>query len=427
LLLEGSCFFKFSTYPFSVLFHPSQPLSDKSRSYILSLDIEADTRLLRERLNICKEALEYFRASSSILKEGVKAGLSLYDIAVMCCRNDNLGEIPSKLEVLFSMASELAYSAVENGRWHHSAASKALAEQLSPNEASLFAAKTGSGIHKSMSALHFPQMAKIALVEFPLPSKDLPCMPGMIQSSASDSSSDLDCEEWAANVIADVSLDKSFSIMNCKGRSGSIESDTSSDSGSLDSPRGFWHKAPCSVPSSDDSDDGSISWSPTSDHKTLHRLPLFPDFELESCNPSEAGRCTSMLSLYSNSEQEACTGLNLPDLPLPLSSRPQDGRAVSFASLVSDEFGDRFPTNARDVEVSEIIPTLKRPENIGLARSQSYSALSAQAEENQSSSQAKRLFISEEPEQYRQYFMKFVNLVIARETTAAARLTGAKS
>ena len=72
------------------------------------MNIEKDARLLKERLNICTEAIDYFCASCSILKAGVQAGLTLYEIAVMCCRNDNLGELPSKLEMLFSMAAELA-------------------------------------------------------------------------------------------------------------------------------------------------------------------------------------------------------------------------------------------------------------------------------------------------------------------------------
>lgn len=398
--------------------------------------------MLRDKLNICKEALEYFRASSSILKEGVKAGLSLYDIAVICCRNDNLGEVPSKLEVLFSMASELAYSAVENGRWHHVAASKALAEQLSPKGGSLLASKGGPGFQRSVSALHFPRMSEMAVVEFAEASKeDSPGMPGMIQSSASDSSSEMDCEEWAANLIADVSLDKSFSIMNTKARSSSIESDTSSDAGSSGSPRGFWHTAPGSSPSLDDSDDeGSVTWSPACGHKTLQDLSRHPDFDRGSRNPMAADRRMSLvqdLSAYQDAESDSCNAsvvgrrmsMNVPDLQLSF-SKPLEFRSVSFAaSLVAEEFGELLPIVAQNepsVDGPDNIRALKRPEKGGLARSQSYSALSASVEDKKPSSQAKSLF-TEEPEQYRQYFMKFVNLVIARETTAAARLTGAKA
>ena len=40
------------------------------------------------------------------------------------------GEVPSKLESLMSMSGELTTSAIENGRWHHAAATRALEDQL---------------------------------------------------------------------------------------------------------------------------------------------------------------------------------------------------------------------------------------------------------------------------------------------------------
>lgn len=83
------------------------------------MDFEAAAHLLRERLNNCEEAVAYFRASSTLLKAGVASGLTLYDIAVLCYRNDNLAE--------FDMASELAHVAVENESWHHTCARRAVA------------------------------------------------------------------------------------------------------------------------------------------------------------------------------------------------------------------------------------------------------------------------------------------------------------
>ena len=47
------------------------------------------------------------------------------------------GEVPSKLETLTAMASELALSAVHNGKFHHSTASLALEEQLATRRQSL--------------------------------------------------------------------------------------------------------------------------------------------------------------------------------------------------------------------------------------------------------------------------------------------------
>ena len=82
-----------------------QPICNKLKKYIEALDIEADARLLHENLNIPGAAIDYFRASSALLKTGARAGLSLYDIACMCCRNDNLAEVPSMMENMFSMAS----------------------------------------------------------------------------------------------------------------------------------------------------------------------------------------------------------------------------------------------------------------------------------------------------------------------------------
>ena len=70
-----------------------QPLSKKSKDYVLGLDIEADVRLLQERLNMRNDVLDYFRSSCQILKAGVRAGLTLYDIcSEIMCRNDPSGE-----------------------------------------------------------------------------------------------------------------------------------------------------------------------------------------------------------------------------------------------------------------------------------------------------------------------------------------------
>jgi len=112
-----------------------QPLSKASREYVLGLDVEADVRLLRERLNMQNDVLDYFRCSCLILKAGVQAGLTLYHIcSEIMCRNDPSGEIPSKFEMLTTMASELAMSAIHNGKFQHAAASLALEEQLTTRQ-----------------------------------------------------------------------------------------------------------------------------------------------------------------------------------------------------------------------------------------------------------------------------------------------------
>lgn len=78
-----------------------EPLSKRSRDYVLGLDIEADVRLLQERLNMQNDVLDYFRSSCLILKAGVRAGLTLYDIcSEIMCRNDPSGECCRSLSVV---------------------------------------------------------------------------------------------------------------------------------------------------------------------------------------------------------------------------------------------------------------------------------------------------------------------------------------
>lgn len=209
-----------------------EPISQRSRDYILKLDIEADVRMLRERLHIPTEALDYFRASTMLLQAGVKAGMTLYDIAVLCCRNDDCGEVPSKLENLTAMAKELASAAVRNGRWHHAAASLALADQL-------FAENNQQ---RKLPAL-FKSKSSVGLI----------AEPSMTQSSGSDSSSDSgdadheECEEWAAAVIAEARVEaKSPMDISYRQRAESFGNEHSEldDTSKSTDEGGFWHVAP---------------------------------------------------------------------------------------------------------------------------------------------------------------------------------------
>ncbi len=70
------------------------PLGKKARDYVLNLDIDEDVRLLKERLGMGDDVLDYYRVSCMILKSGVKAGLTLYEIASgILCRTDPSGEL----------------------------------------------------------------------------------------------------------------------------------------------------------------------------------------------------------------------------------------------------------------------------------------------------------------------------------------------
>lgn len=395
--------------------HLKQPMSAKTKEYILNLDIEKDRKMLRERLNICGEALDYFYASSSILKAGTKAGLSLYEIALMCCRNDNLGEIPSKLEVLFGMANDLAESAVRNDRWDHGVACRAIQDQLLPNGGSLLNPnlKKNSFARKAASAFDLTGLARRS-------SKNACCttnVPGMTQS-ASDSSASSDdvetedCEEWAAEVITAVALDTSTRLLK-KSRSPSIESDTSSEDG------GFWHKSPDSQDDSwngsigeglNDDEEDSITWSPVASPsknvlgvsfmKPMTGSPLSRHNPLDmSYNPEDHARRFSFL----NQEDKPVT--NALQMKLP----PRMPSKVSFADLNDVEFDDDGASeNESRIDKHCLKPLSK------IRRSRSYCALTTKAENEMS----KPTSFTED--QYREYYLKFVDLVIVREVTAAS-------
>lgn len=387
-----------------------EPLCKKSRDYVLGLDIEADVRLLQERLHIGTEALDYFRASSKLLQAGVKAGLTLYDIAVMCCRNDNVGEVPSKLEMLVSMASELSTSAVENGRWHHAAASRALEDQLVHPEGETLI----SGIHKkspcmlkSASSANFSSFMSADSFSSDV-KKSAP--PPMTQSSASsDSSSDAgdavadveECEVWAAAVIADVSMEQGPVCLSRQSRSFSIGSESSSstdDSSSLSSsPKGFWYVRPGS--SAADKIDDEVTWTPDPS----------PRHSLELSLPSLRRASTSNLRAAFEGKEE--------------NSRP--------AMVTFDVSPVTHPTpppllddHLNKVDASYVRSAPPGVKSGGIVRSQSYSAFSFKdvldsPEFSQTNIRAGNSTTAES-EQYRTYFLKFVDLLIARETSSAS-------
>jgi hypothetical protein len=405
-------------------------MSQKTKDYILNLDVEKDVKLLREHLNLGTDALDYFYASSSILKAGTQVGLSLYDIAIMCCRNDNMGEVPSKLEVLFDMARELAHNAVQNGRWHHAAASQALVQQLSPQGISLLSPVPNKGFgKKAQSAFDLNQLAQ-GLENINENTKADGSMPGMIHSAGSDSSSESgdvdgeladDCEEWAANLIADVSMSNSTRFFSTtKTRSTSIESDGSSESVG----GGFWQKSPGSI--SDSSLDGtmdedSISWSSNSPGRDVFEGSYLHDSRM-SYNPFDTARRGSLIFT-----DESRIGLGFDESVIQ-SSRllARAPSKVSFLEPAIEMQEEKLKHSNSDVDVKPAMLKLNvNPKS--LKRSQSYSAMPTTHTEYkmyvdaiEESRSIKRSSLTEDQEiQYRDYYLKFVDLVIARETTSA--------
>lgn len=409
-----------------------EPMSRKTKKYILNLDIERDAKMLRDRFNICSEALAYFYASSSILKAGTKAGLSLYEIAVMCCRNDNQGEVPSKLEVLFGMAGELAESAIRDDRWGLAVASKALQEQLSPHGGSLLTPRPKSNFgRKAASAFDLTCLARSNETNTPA------AIPGMTSAGSDDSSTysddneNEDAEEWAAEVVNAVSLVTSTKLM-AKPRSVSIESDTSSDEG------GFWHTSPNtqddSWSESLDEDEDPTSWSPAGSPSNDALGLSFLNESRMNMNMSMTSNSLSMS--YNPCDHDSCTS-NFQGTNETRSSQthrsPRSPNRVSFANLNNINFEDAQDKNHRffgeidETDVKEKGHTIPDGRPFAkLGRSRSYSALSSTSigenQANDEKSITKRTSITED--QYREYFLKFVDLVVVREITAAAAAGG---
>jgi len=410
-----------------------QPLSEASKRYILNLDIEADARILLEQLNLSQAAVDIFRASTTILQAGVRAGLTLYEIAIMCCRNDDLGEIPSKLEILFNMAEELSLSALENGRWHHSAASRALADQLTPRvnaqalqrRSSVSSGSTANSncIPKSASSVHFKSMLSDLDVSMhdEDAKKDFPGMTGT-QSSASDSSSETDeavqednedfVDEWAASKVASVnmSMDQSMSMIAKEGRSSSIGSEDDSTDGS---PKGFWQTRPGSPSAAAGEDDVSWTLSPESSPTLTLAVPASAFPLLPKC------------SSVNETEGQKARQTNRASFRSPTVTFAEDPWMNKELEVPSSSLSEQH-SNTPKTSLSAL------PKMEGMKRSQSYSAISAlnaTSVKSVLSMSATRPTDShpdpftEEFDQYRDYFLKFVQLVIEREITAAQATT----
>jgi hypothetical protein len=451
-----------------------QPLSKEHKKYIEKLDIEADVRILEERLNICQEALDHFRAASALLKAGAKNGMTLHEIAIMCCRNDNLAKEPSLLERLTSMASELARTAVANDQWHHTTASRALAEQLTPKRNNLPATPADRSVRfqRCASSAEFISLAAAtsrdddnAMMmldpeEENSVSSNLSKMlaaqkrggggggsPSMLQSSGSDSSSDAgeampdkeEVEEWAHNLIEDSFVavhDMPIASHHRSGggrasagqRSSSISSDDASSDGSnlSSSPKGFWHVPPGKMPHDlSDDDDGSFSWSPHMSPRPLSS-PVMDE--------------SSLLDL----------GMPMVQQPVPMPSaatdesiNPKRRQSVKFAEhhLSPSACGPFIPPATVQVSLGPhnmisllgkvLEPPLARQDSTsGMIRSKSYSALSRSSEDTDNDpsvgavvpdalrpAMLSRRSSTEDDANMRTYFLKFIDLVIVREMT----------
>lgn len=468
-----------------------QPVSEKTKAYILNLDIEADARMLKERLSIPERALDYFRASSKLLQEGIKSGMTLYDVAILCCRNDNAGERQSKLETLIAMADEIAKSALDNGRWHHTAASRALEQQLTPassarigfnsNFLSPSVGKSNTGnfstMFKSQSSVNFTSF-RSAFEESnacgsSINSLNPPTPLAQSSMSGSDSSSDSgeeeeECDEWAAAFLADTlepiqspklpaSARRQRAISFAQGADSSIDNlsnDSMHSSSTHDelssSPMGFWHVPPSASKDSQSDNDSSL-WSPFASPSAS---PLLPSSVVDNeGGGSGIGNSLEMESLEletSSKNPNRLVKFDMANLLPPINFLRST--SVDASTETTDIQKENTSSNAGSNVVgaglqleetslpSSALPTtasaFKLPLFNGLRRSQSYSAFSFKRITDQNDatidngkplskagvgSAVHGTCTGLDAEQHRQYFHKFVDLLIDREITPKVR------
>lgn len=430
-----------------------EPLSDRSKAYIQKLDPEADAKILQEGLNIPEVAIDYLRASTSLLKAGVEAGLSLYNIAVMCCRNDNLAEKPSLLEHLTTMAEELAQVALSSEQFHHTAASQALEEQLTPKRPNMVTSRDRSSsrnFHRCASSGEFlsitlshdddddddgffvmdnedrTELIKAMNVDDKTSSlskaldEAAKSSPPLAQLSGSDASSENgnfeekeEVEQWASDIIED-SFQYKFSLPT--STRGQRSESLSSEEGSLStSPKGFWHIRPGSSVAATAAlidDCGSVNSFGTSPEEEPSFLMNSRRQSVSFADPPE--RLSVVASVNNPIETVAsvdklgkreCSD-SLPPSTLPFSERLIMARQESNATMSS----------------------------AGISRSKSFTALSRRSAEPSLSSMdsglnsktltqslapfpavAKRAGSFDDNQFFRTYFLKFLDLAIARE------------
>jgi len=88
-----------------------EKFDQESKKYIESIDIDANARLLTQKLNMSSESITTMKIGTMLLKKGAKNDLSLYDIANIICRQD-LDEA-STIEILCKKAEEMAQLSFE--------------------------------------------------------------------------------------------------------------------------------------------------------------------------------------------------------------------------------------------------------------------------------------------------------------------------
>jgi len=88
-----------------------RPVDPEIKEYILGLDFDALAKKLQEQVAVSDESLFLLRLSHNLIVNGIKAGLTLHDIAKLIARVED--DIPSPLERTVAVAEENAHRAIE--------------------------------------------------------------------------------------------------------------------------------------------------------------------------------------------------------------------------------------------------------------------------------------------------------------------------
>jgi hypothetical protein len=86
------------------------PFDEETRNYIMTLNFERDSEILREMFKIKEECLTNMKISTMLLKKGTEAGLTCYEIARIISR-DKI-DAPSLLETIIAQSRALALNAL---------------------------------------------------------------------------------------------------------------------------------------------------------------------------------------------------------------------------------------------------------------------------------------------------------------------------
>ena len=122
--------------------HVKEPITPKACEYVTRLDPLEDIRMLKQCLPVRDKCLRNVRIAGILLKKGIEAGLSLYDIGCIMYRSED--DVPSVLERAVANAEQI-YSLVKH---------------CSPSKPDLSPVKRSRALSASADELYFGDFLK---------------------------------------------------------------------------------------------------------------------------------------------------------------------------------------------------------------------------------------------------------------------------